>query len=555
MYTDIYKGGNGMQILKKTYLLFSILILATFLAACNDDDPGSSSSTSDNNSTSTNDSSTNNNSEVSDTTGGQLIIEVQSEAVELDPHGSNDVPSDNIQANIFNTLVVRNFETSEVEPSLAESWTQIDDLTLELKLRQDVKFHDGANFNAEAVKANLDRLLDPEIASPRATNFQPISEVIVVDEYTVQIKTEAPYGPLLAALTHPGGYMISPTVIAEDYENMKNGGEPRAIINEKPIGTGFLKFESWQAGQQITLVRNDDYWDGAVAYDSAIFKTVPESATRSADLQAGHAHIINPVQPIEVKNVKTFANVIEQASVSTTYIGFNTEKAPLNNVKLRQAISKAIDRETIVKGIFEGYATASFGPMSPNTWGYNENIIKQEYDLEGAKALLEESGVTTPLKLNLWASDNPLYIQLATIMQEELKELNIELNVEIFEWGTYLDKIIGTEHDLYILGWTPSTGDADNAINPLFNTKEIGNNNESRFSNAELDELFKQGQQESDQEIRMQIYEKAQNIINENVPVAFVYHSSLLSGYSKNISGYKISPTGIYRLKDVKINE
>jgi peptide/nickel transport system substrate-binding protein len=538
-----------MQGFKKSYLFFLTLVLAVFLAACSDDSSDSSSS---DNST---DNSTDNSGDTTASAGGQLILEVLSEAVELDPHGSNDVPSANVQANIYDTLVNRNFDTGEIKPGLAESWTQVDDLTLELKLRQGVKFHDGTDFNAEAVKINLDRLLDPTIASPRASTFEPISEVIVVDDYTVQIKTEAPYGPLLATLTHPGGYMISPAVIAEDYENMKNGGEPRAIVNEKPVGTGFLKFESWQAGQQINLVKNEDYWGGAVAYNSAVFKTIPESATRAADLEAGYAHIIDPVQPIEVENVKSFANIVEQPSVSVAYIGFNTEKAPLDNLKLRQAISKAVDRDTIIQGIFEGYGTAAFGPMAPNTWGYNEDIVKQDYNMEESKALMKESGVATPLKLNLWTNDNPQRIQIATIMQEKLKELDIELNVEVLEWGAYLEKTAGTEHDLFILGWSPSTADADNAINPLFNTADIGNNNRTRFSNAELDELLKQGQQETDEATRMEIYKKAQDIINENVPAAFVYHQAYLTGYSNSVSGFTIDATGIYRLKDVKISE
>ena len=541
-----------MQTFKKSYLMFLTLVLAAFLVACSDD--SNDTSTGDDTSSNSEDSS-NSNDDSTASAGGELILEVLSEAVELDPHGSNDVPSANLQANIYDTLLNRNFETGEYLPGLATEWNLVDELTLELKLRDDVKFHDGTPFNAEAVKINLDRLLDPEVASPRASIFQPISEVVVVDEFTVQIKTEAPYVPIYATLTHPGGYMISPAVIAEDYEAMKNGGEPRAVVNEKPVGTGFMKFDSWQAGQQIKLVKNEEYWGGAVAYDSVVFKTIPESATRAADLEAGYAHIIDPVQPIEVERVKQFASVTEQPSVSIAYIGFNTQKAPLDNVKLRQAISKAVDRETIIEGIFEGYALAAVGPLAPATWGYSDDIVKQDYNMEEAKALMKEAGYEDGLKLNLWTNDNPQRIQIATVMQEKLKELNIELNVEVLEWGAYLEKTAGEEHELFILGWSSSTADADNGLNPLFNTADIGNNNRTRYSNPELDVILTKAQQESDETVRADLYKQAATIINEEAPAAFVYHQSYLTGVSNKVSGFSIDASGIYRLKDVKISE
>lgn len=548
-----------MKTFKKSYLLFLTLVLAAFLAACSGDDKEDSSSKEDETSSSsdTDSNSSNDSSKDSTTpsTGGELILEVLSEAVELDPHGSNDVPSSNLQANIYDTLLSRNFETGEYLPNLATEWKSIDDLTLELKLRDDVKFHDGNPFNAEAVKINLDRLLDPAIASPRASIFQPIAEVIVVDEFTVQIKTKTPYVPILATLTHPGGYMISPAVIAEDYEAMKNGGEPRAVVNEKPIGTGFMKFDSWQAGQQIRLVKNEEYWNGAVAYDSVVFKTIPESATRAADLEAGYAHIIDPVQPIEVERVKQFASVAEQPSVSIAYIGFNTQKAPLDNVKLRQAISKAVDRDTIIQGIFEGYGLAAVGPLAPATWGYSDEITKQDYNMEEAKALMAEAGLADGVTLNLWTNDNPQRIQIATIMQEKLKELNITLNVEVLEWGAYLEKTSGEEHDLFILGWSSSTADADNGLSPLFHSRDVGNNNRTRYSNPELDKILDQAQQESDEATRLDLYKQAAEIINNEAPAAFVYHQKYLTGVSNKVTGFTIDASGIYRLKDVKISE
>ncbi|WP_336046515.1 glutathione ABC transporter substrate-binding protein [Solibacillus ferritrahens] len=529
-------------------LTFSFLLLLT---ACSGDEGTTQENSTDTN----NEPASNTSTENLNAQGGELVIEVLSEAVELDPHGSNDIPSSNVQRNIFETLVVRNFETGEIEPLLAESWEYIDELTLQLKLRQGVKFHDGTDFNAEAVKVNLVRLLDPNIASPRLSNFEPITEIVVMDDYTIQIKTEKPYGPLLFALTHPGGNIMSPAVIEEDYKRMENGGEARAYGNENPIGTGFLKLDKWTPGQEIRLVKNTEYWGEQVTYDSAVFKTVPESATRAADLEAGYAHIIDPVQPTEVPLVEGYAQVLKQPSVSISYLGFNTEKEPFNNPKVRQAIAKALDREAIIKGVYDGFGVQAFGPLSPMVWGYTEDVTKQDTNIEEAKALLAEAGLADGFKTAIWTNDNPQRQQIAVILQETLKQLKIDATIEVMEWGAYLEKTSKGDHDMFMLGWAPSTGDADGAIYPLFHSSDIGNNNRTRYNNAKLDELLELGRIETDETIRADIYKQAQEMINTEAPAAFIHHQAYLTGYANNVTGFSVDATGIYQIHNVQINQ
>ncbi|WP_042477207.1 glutathione ABC transporter substrate-binding protein [Bacillus ndiopicus] len=536
----------------KLWLLLLVSALILVLAACGgSDDKGKEKETDKEGNT-----ANNGNQSTETVSGGELVLEVLSEAVELDPHGSNDVPSNNVQANIFETLVVRNFETGEIEPLLAESWEQIDDVTLQLKLRQDVKFHDGTPFNAEAVKINLDRLLDPKVASPRATNFEPIESVTVVDEFTVDIKTKTPYGPLLAVLTHAGGYMISPEVIAKDYaEAGDDTSKLRAYVNANPVGTGFLKFDKWTPGQEIRFVKNEEYWGDKVAYDSAVFKTVPESATRAADLEVGNAQIIDPVQPTEVPLVESFANIVQQPSMSIAYVGFNAEKAPYDNAKVRLAISKAIDREEILQGVYDGFGLAAKGPLSPMIWGYSDDVTPQDSNIEEAKALLAEAGFPNGFKTTIWTNDNPQRQQIAVVLQEKLKQLNIEVTIEVMEWGAYLEKTGAGDHDMFILGWSASTGDADGALYPLFHSSDIGNNNRTRFSNPEVDKLLDEARVETDNDKRLAYYKDIQNILNVEAPAAFVYHQAYLTGVSKKITGFTIDPTGIYKIQNVKFTE
>ena len=175
--------------------------------------------------------------------GGDLVIAVLSDASSLDPAGSNDVPSSVVQANIFETLVNRDDENNIIE-GLAESWDAIHDTTYEFKLRRDVKFHDGEPFTADAVKANLDRIRDPEVASPRFFLFEMITDVTVVDEHTVRITTEYPFAPLLAHLSHNGGGMVSPKSIEADYAAITGEVKAGSVITEEPVGRPLKKSSS-----------------------------------------------------------------------------------------------------------------------------------------------------------------------------------------------------------------------------------------------------------------------------------------------------------------------
>src|SRR5699024_9515 len=252
-------------------------MLALVLAACasEPDETGGTSGSDDDG---------NNDAEASETEeGGDLVIASSADAVSLDPAGSNDVPSSNVAENIYESLVKQNMDM-ELEPSLATEWDAVEDDVWEFKLREDVKFHDGTDFNAEVVKSNIERVIDEEVGSPRAFLYEMVSDIEVVDDYTVRFVTEYPFAPLPAHVAHSGGAMVSLDLIEEDYEAMENGEEPGSVITENPVGTGFFKFEEWQPGDYVRLVKNEDYWDDPANLDSVTFKVVDEDQTRVAEL-------------------------------------------------------------------------------------------------------------------------------------------------------------------------------------------------------------------------------------------------------------------------------
>ncbi len=541
-----------MKISKKSFwMLLLTFAFALVLAACNSDDDGGKST-----------KGGTDDEKDSFVVGGDLIILENSDAKSMDPHGSNDVPSSNVQTNIFETLVIRDAK-GELAPGLAESWKQVNDTTWEFKLRKGVKFHDGEEFNADAVKKSFERILDPKVASPRLFLYEMVEEIKVVDANTVQFITEYPFSPLLAHLTHNGGSIISPKSIDADYAAMTadSSGETKAgtvIGTTAPVGTGPFKFESWTSGDFVKLVKNEDYWGTAASVDSVTFRVIPESSVRMAELQTGGAHIIGNVEPTQVANVNTFPNasVLETPQSSLTYIGFNTNKEPFNNPKVRQAISKAIDRETLIKGIYDGYGIPAISPLSPGIFGYTKDVTSMEYDLKEAKALLAEAGYADGFKTTLWTNDNPVREDVAVVLQQGLKEIGIELEIEFMEFGAYLEKTAAGEHDMFILGWSNGTGDADYGLYALFHSSQHGDaGNRSFYTNKKLDELLESGRREANQDKRLGIYKEAIQIISEDSPMAFVLHPSNLVGVDKKVSGFSVGADGIYRLTDVKFKK
>ena len=489
--------------------------------------------------------------------GGDLIIGQLSDAVSLDPHGSNDTPSSNVAYNIYEALLIQD-ENMELQPGLATEWERVDDLTWQFTLREDVTFHDGSEFNADVVQANFERILDEEIASPRAFLYEMVEEINVVDDYTVEFVTEYPFSPLPAHIAHNGGGMMSAEVIAEDYEAIENGSEPGSVINENPVGTGPFVFESWTPGDEIVLNRNDDYWGDAPALDSITFRVVPEGSTRLADLETGAIHISDPLSPSDVSRVEGTdgMSVISQPSVSLSYIGFNAQKEPFDDPLVRQAISKAIDKDTIINGIYDGVGIPAESPLAPGVFGHDENISGLEYNVEEARELLAEAGYEDGFSTTIWTNDNQDRIDTATAVQAQLAEIGIDVEIEIVEWGAYLEDTAAGEHDMFILGWSTVTGDADYGLYPLFHSDNFGvAGNRTFFATDELDSVLEEARQSSDEDERLDLYSRAQEILVDEAPMIPIHHPEFLLAVSDDVEGLWQHPTGILMLRDVSLNQ
>lgn len=488
------------------------------------------------------------------TSGGDFIAAYASDTSSLDPAGQNDLPSDQRRDVLYEGLFDLD-EDLNPEMTLAENYEQVNDTTWTFNLRDDVKFHDGTDFNAEAFKASIERIVDPAVASSRANIFEMISEINVIDDYTVEVVTEYPFAALPNYLAHDAGGIVSKAVIDEDYQNAieeagldmtaeeyyelrEAGGEEfekaadaigtstGAIIEQKPVGTGYMKFQSRTPGESVVVERFDDYWQEPAKIDTLTFKVVTEATARIAELETGQSHFIYGIENAQWDRLASNPDINmddDVYNISNEYIGMNTEKGALQDKRVRQAIGHMVDKDAIMEGVYYNQGRTMKGALQPEVLGYNEDLEDLAYNPERAKELMKEAGYEDGLDLKIMTNDVPERIDIAILLQEQLKDIGINLSVEQLEWGTYLEAISNGEHDLFILGWPNSVGDPDQGLWPLFHSSMKGSGgNRAFFDNEEVDALLEEGRQESNEEKRAEIYQEIDKILVEEQPSIFI---------------------------------
>jgi peptide/nickel transport system substrate-binding protein len=471
----------------------------------------------------------------------ELTYASTSKAVGLSPIETNDSVSSRVIEQVYETLFVRDPKTMEVVPKLAESYENPDELTWVIKLKEGVKFHDGTDFNAEAVKYTFDKFRDPETAAPRASLLEPIESVEVKDEHTVVIKTKEPYGPLLAALSHTNASIVSPTADKE------------GNLNKEPVGTGPFKFIEWKQGDQITLEGNQDYWQDAPKLEKVTFKVVPEVNTAVSMLQTGEVQFIDAVPPEQLPRIEKLKNVELQKQEGTPvyYLGFNMEREPMKDLNFRKAVAHAVDREAYVNQL-NGLGMKSNSIIGPKVFGYDESVedLGYDYDVEKAKQIIEENGYEgTELKMLVANTAN--YMTMAEIVQAQLKEVGINAEIESMEWGTFLDVTKKGDFDLTFLGWTNSTADGSELLYPNLHTDNTGASNRTRYSNEKVDQLIDESRNIVDQDQRLEKLKEANGLLVEDAAWVVMHHGIVTAAYDKSVKGLEMDPTGQWSLYNV----
>ena len=495
----------------------------------------------------------------------QLIIGRGADTKSLDPIRETDGETFRVTENIYETLVSYEDTNTTVIPGLAESWEISEDgLTYTFKLRQGVKFHDGTDFNAEAVKFNFDRWMDksnkyhdPEgfpyyndmFGGYKGDPDHVIKEIKVVDAHTIQFVLNRTQAPFLANLGMSPFAIASPKAI--------EGGK----LGDEPVGTGPFKFAGWKRNDIITLEKNPDYWNkGYPKLDKVIFKVIPENTARLTALTSGEIDLMDGLNPDDAEAVKENKDLqlLLRPSMNVGYLAFNTEKKPFDNPKVRQAISHAINKPEMVKAFYSGLGEPATNPMPPSLWGYNDQIKDREYNLDQAKKLLAEAGYPNGFKVQFMAMPVPRpYIpdgkKMAEAIKQDLKKIGIETEIVTMEWATYLEKTRLGEYEMCLLGWNGDNGDPDNFLYTLLDKNTINGNNIPRYSNEEVHQLLLKAQSTSDQKERETLYKKAQELIFNDAPLVPIAHSTPPIAAKAGVTGYQPHPKGSESVEKVDI--
>ncbi|MGQ9598769.1 MAG: ABC transporter substrate-binding protein [Anaerolineae bacterium] len=495
--------------------------------------------------------------------GGTIIVGLQAEPTSLDSQQISDYNSHRASYNIFDRLLEFKDESTEVEPGLAESWEiSADGLVYTLHLRKGVKFHDGTDFNAEAVKFNLERQFDPNHPYHDTGDFPyaeftwgMVEKVEVVDEWTVNITLKEIFAPFLNHLAMHPASMDSP-------EAIKKLGRDFSL---QPVGSGPFKFVSWTPGVEVVLEKNPDYWGKLPNIDRVIFRPIIEDQSRLTELEAGGVNFIVNIPPDELARLKQDPRftVVEQPGMHTWWVAFNHTRDPYKDTRVRQAMNYAVNKQAIVDNILKGTGLLAINPLPPVVWSYTDELQRYDYNPEKAKQLLAEAGYPNGFSCVFWVPESGSGMQqpvaMGTAIQADLKAVGIDCKIETFEWGTYLDKVIvppeKAEYDLMEMSWIGDNGDPDNHLYILLSGEQWppAGFNMGYYKNEQVDALLREARTTLDRAKRTELYIQAQKLIAEDPPWIMIDHETQIVVTDNKIKNFKLHPTGPFRFQNVWI--
>lgn len=446
----------------------------------------------------------------------------------MDPRNANSTAMATILSYLYNGLL-KTDEDGKVVPDLAESYKQIDDTTWEFTLKKDVKFQDGSALTADDVKYTFDTIADQNKQFRLRADFA-FMKAEVIDAQHVIIKTDTSYAGFPLRLTY---VKIIPKAYVE-----KVGDEEFA---QKPIGTGPYKLISWQKGDRLTMTAYDGYFGGTPKIKEVVFRVIPEAASRIAALESGEIDIAATIPTSEVQRLKGMKDieVIGNPTTRVVFIGLNTKTTEaLRNIKVRQALNYAIDRDTIIKGVMDGYATKIATISTPQYEGYDPSITPYEYNPEKAKQLLAEAGYSDGLNVEFSATSAIMNgIDVAQAIAEQLSKVGIKCNVVQEEPNQQRTKLTsGQVAPLYVNGIGGPYANLDLIAKLGFSTGE----RYSSYSNPAFDALREKAITTTDEATRLKLDSELQQMVKDEAPAIFLWQQQVLYAYnSKKVINWK----------------
>jgi len=479
--------------------------------------------------------------------GGQLTIAVAADPSTLDPH-VNSVTADSLFMHaLFDRLIERSPDGT-LYPGLATEWSVApDNVTWTLKLRSGVAFHDGTPFDAEAVVFNLNRIVDPNTKSEYAV-FQlgPYASSRAIDPTTVEITMKEPYGPLPVSLATYGLSMVSPTAAQELGER----------FGQNPVGSGPFTFVEWVPQDRVVLQRNPDYdWaseihraTGPAALDRVTTRTIAEAATRAAALLSGEVDFVFPLAAADYAALEGDSNFKQQTILTEGYppagLFVNTQKAPTDDVKVRQALAFGVNRDEVNAVVYEGAAGPADSVISPFAWAYDPATALYGFDQERAGQLLDEAGWTMGSGEYRQKDGQNLTVvhlaltgvkQVAELVQAQLREIGVEVELLVQDNPAQQQSAQQGAHNLV---WTQWSGVDPADLRKVYGSENIGDGwNFSHYSNPEVDQMFLEGAALNDQEQRKQLYSRLTMKLMEDATFIPLNNRTVFLGMKATVQG------------------
>ena len=470
-----------------------------------------------------------------------ITIAEKAEIKTLDPQNTVDSASLSV-IQMINQRLFKIDNNGNIIPEIAEEATKVDEKTTLIKIKKDLFFSNGEPVTVDDVLFSLNRAKE----SPRMTqDFYMIESFEKVDDSTIKVKTFYEAGNLLHKLASMGASIMNKKALEENENNI--------------IGSGMFKLKEWVAGDRLVLERNPYFKDANSNIKEIVIKFIPEANSRMIMLETGEVDIAESLLPLDFQKIskedEKFVSV-EMQSSSNMFIGFDLRDKHLADKRVRQAIAYAINNQDIVDSIYNGSATVATSPIPKITTGHNENSNPYTQNIEKAKELLAEAGYADGFNIVLNVNEDNQRVDTAVVIQDNLKAIGINVEIKTYQWASYVAFVENPaqEKGMFLMAWNIANDDPDELLYPLYHSSQIdAHTNVVFYKNEEFDNLISKARETTDKEKRIELYKKAQDIIQEELPHYAILYPMQNFAYKKSIKGIEVNKRGYFNFQNTII--